>query len=299
MCSRKAIRGGFEITLRTTSKATFLGLCFLIVCAPGALAQKRTTAETTLVGIKLYDTALRLLDVYGNPDEIQAVGAGAQAIGPAAGGGAAPAAAGGGPAGGRGGGRFGGGRGGGGAAGDFTTPFGFGDETLLFGGQGPSSGGSGGGSQGGPGGPPPGVFGPRGGNQQRNPGPGVGQQPNVGAGAAPPVQSVQVAAANYTRWIYKRGGGKYGFILDKASRVVQIEAIGLENNKVKTRRGIGFGATFAKIIRTYGLPDSYDVGGTAITMRYLNRDKVVFRLNRLGVDKPHVVTGILVAAGKS
>lgn len=262
------------------------------MCAPGALAQKRTTAETTLVGIKLYDTALRLLDVYGNPDEIQAVGGGAQAIGPATGGGAPAGGGGGGGRGaGGGGGRFGGGRGGGGA--DFTTPFGFGDQTLLL--QGPSSGGSGGGSQGGP----SGTFGPRTGSPQRSPAPGIGSTPAGVPAPQAPGQTVQVAAANYTRWIYKRGGGKYGFILDKASRVVQIEAIGLENNKVRTRRGIGFGATFAKIIRTYGLPDSYDVGGTAITMRYLNRDKVVFRLNRLGVDKPHVVTGILVAAGKS
>lgn len=250
----------------------------MLVSMPGAIAQRRTTAETSLVGIKMYDTAMHLLDVYGNPDEIQAVGVSASGGGGGGGGAIGPAGGANGGGGGRaGGGRFGGGGGGKGGGGLEYSPFSFGDQTLLQSGrQGPGNG-----------------FRPGAGNV-----PGVQGVPppsNGGAarGAAP------VVAASYTRWIYKRGGGKYGFVLDKSSRVIQIEAIGLENNKVRTRRGIGFGASFAKILRTYGLPDSYDVGGNTITMRYLQRDKVVFRLNRLGVDKPHVVTGILVAAGKS
>lgn len=241
-------------------------------------AQRRSTAETSLVGIRLFDTVYRLLDVYGNPDEIQSVGGGG-----GGGGGSAPAAipqsagipSGGAPivTAGGGGGRAGGGRFGGGV----ISPFSFGDEALQ------QRGGEGGGRQG------------RGGAGQGFPGGGGVQAagPTVAAGSAP------VSSINYTRWVYKRGGGKYGFVLDGGLRVIQIEAIGLENNKVKTRRGITFGATFAKVLRVYGLPDNYDVAGNSITMRYLRRDKVIFRLNRLGMDKPHVVTGVLVAAGQS
>ena len=91
----------------------------------------------------------------------------------------------------------------------------------------------------------------------------------------------------------------YGFILDKNNRVVQIEAIGLENPKVKTRRGIGFGATFKDIMERYQAPEAYQINGDTIVMQYLVRDKVAFRLIGLGWIKPHVVTAIVVAAGKT
>jgi hypothetical protein len=81
--------------------------------------------------------------------------------------------------------------------------------------------------------------------------------------------------------------------------VVQIEAIGLENRKVHTRRGIGFGDTFKDVMERYQTPEGYQISGDTIIMRYLVRDKVAFRLNRLGMDKPHVVTAIVVAAGKT
>ena len=103
---------------------------------------------------------------------------------------------------------------------------------------------------------------------------------------------------SFTRWIYNRGGSKYGFIIDKFNRVIQIEAIGLQNAKVRTRSGIGFGDTFAKIMKTYGAPDGYEISGNTIVVRYLSMKKVAFRLNRLGENKPHVVTGVVVAAGK-
>jgi hypothetical protein len=103
----------------------------------------------------------------------------------------------------------------------------------------------------------------------------------------------------YTRWVYNRGGSKYGFIIDKFGRVVQIEAIGLYNNKVRTRRGVGFGATFAQIIKKYNAPDGYEIAGDNVLIKYLTRQKVAFRLSRLGEKKPQVVTGIVVAAGKS
>lgn len=90
----------------------------------------------------------------------------------------------------------------------------------------------------------------------------------------------------------------YGFVLDKYMRVVQIEAIGMNDGKVKTQKGVKFGDSFATVIRKYQTPDGYDIAGDSITIRYLVRNKVAFRLQRLAPNKPHVVTGVVVAAGK-
>ena len=77
----------------------------------------------------------------------------------------------------------------------------------------------------------------------------------------------------FTRWVYNRGGSRYGFVLDRFNRVVQVEAIGLQNAKVKTRRGVGFGSTFAQIIKKYQAPDGYEVSGDTIVVRYLIKAK--------------------------
>jgi len=114
--------------------------------------------------------------------------------------------------------------------------------------------------------------------------------PRAGGGAA--------EATTYTRWVYNRGGSKYGFVIDKWGRVVQIEAVGIQNAKVKTKRGVGFGATFAQIIKKYQTPDGYEIAGDSVTVNFLSKAKVAFHLMRLGEKTPQVVTGIVVAAAK-
>jgi len=104
--------------------------------------------------------------------------------------------------------------------------------------------------------------------------------------------------ATYTRWVYNRGGSKYGFVVDKFGRVVQIEAIGIQNNKVRTRRGVGFGASFATLVKRYGTPDGYEISGDNVLVKFLSKSRVAFRLTRLGEKKPQVVTGVVVAAAK-
>lgn len=235
-------------------------------------------AETSLVGIHLMDSGVRVVNLYGTPDDIEGISVGGGAIGGGAGGPGA-GGAGGGP-------RVTTGRGGaqGGAAGaEFTVPdndpnWRFGDTVIRQ--FGPPQGDGGGGRVGAP---------PPGGN-----GPGAAGR----GGGAPGAAGGTSERVTYTRWIYNRGGSKYGFVVDKFNRVIQIEAIGLQNAKVRTRSGIGFGATFARIMKTYGAPDGYEISGNTIVVRYLSRKKVAFRLNRLGEGKPHVVTGIVVAAGK-
>ncbi len=103
--------------------------------------------------------------------------------------------------------------------------------------------------------------------------------------------------ATYLRWIYNRNDNKYGFVVDPNGRIIEIEAIGLTNPKVMTKRGVTFGTDFATILRRYHNPDGYDIGGDNLTLRYLVHDKVAFKLTRLAPGKPHQVTGIVVAAG--
>lgn len=247
--------------------------------ATGA-AGSRTADETGLVGIKLYNTAIDLVRKFGNPDDVQDVaGGGGGAVGPAGGGQ-------GGQAGGQGEQRGRGG-GGGGAAGGAATPQwhlppsnpgAFSTIGLYQGQDTPTAAGAGPGGQGGaPGG------------QGAGPGGGGGQGGAQG----------QDSRILYTRWIYKRGNSRFGFILDRFGRIIQIEAIGANDSRVVTNRGIRYGAKFADIIRAYGVPDAYEINGNSLVLRYLVKNKVAFRLNRLKDDAPHVVTGIVVAAGKA
>jgi hypothetical protein len=252
--------------------------------------------EHSLVGINLYDSGTRVLSIYGNPTEIQAVNFGGGSIGPAGGGG------------GKGGGRMGGGPpmpGAGGKGGGALNPsdyrgpdFGFGDEVLRQSGAGGGAPDLGGPPPGQGGfGPPPGAIPPGGGRPGMG---GPGGAPGVGGpGGSPAMGGGNGEKILYTRWIYKRGPSKYGFILDKFNRVVQVEAIGLSDPKVRTSKGIKFGSSFADVMNKYQTPDGYEISGNSIVMRYLVRNKVAFRLSQLGEKKPMVVTGVVVAGGKT
>ena len=266
-----------------------LGVCALAALSGGATAQKASNAERGLIGVNLYDTGVKVVSLYGSPDEIQAVslggtdasGNGGSGFGP--GGGAGPSMGGG--AGGSGAGpRRGGGSGGPSTpTADWQAPFQFGNDVLRQQGTMPSGRPDAPSSQSGSGIPSSSGV--------------PGGIPGAGGGGTPGA-AVTPVAAQYTRWVYNRAGSKYGFIVDNQGRVVQIEAIGLQNNRVKTRRGLGFGATFAQLIKTYGNPDGYEVAGDTILVKYLVNKKVAFRLTRLGAKKPHVVTGVVVSAGK-
>jgi hypothetical protein len=263
-----------------------LGVVAVLSVAPSAQAQRKSGAENSLIGIKLYDSGLRVVSIYGTPDRIEGVGGGGGAIGPGGGGPGGPGGAPGGSGGPMAPQRSGEG-GGPGAAGsawhnDLSN---LGDTIFQKGGMAPSgpTGPGGGGQQ--MGAAAPGAAGPAG---PGGPG-GGGVGPGGGSGGR----------VIFTRWIYNRNGSKYGFVLDKANRVVQIEALGLQNAKVRTARGIGFGSTFAQLIKKYNTPDGYEISGDNVVVRFLVRNKVAFRLSRLGPNKPQVVTGIVVAAGKN
>lgn len=283
-------------------------------------------AETGLVGLKLFDSGMKVLSMYGNPDLILNLG---QAV-PTAG--AGPS---GGGIGGRGGGAFGGpggprfggqggeafgprgpgGQGGqagaqggrrGGASvgstsfrdvtGDSGQDWSFEDDTLdrlqggSFGAGGLSAGGGprfGGGQ-----GPPPGFRGPGGPA-------GAGGFGGAGAqGAGAQVGSGTGPTSTYMRWVYKRTASQYSFIIDRLDRVVQIEVTGMGDPKVRTNKGVTFGATFKELMTKYGIPDAYEINGDQLVMRYLSKDHVAFRLNRLQTDQPHEVTAIVVAGGR-
>lgn len=258
-----------------------LGVVAVLTVAPAALAQKKSGAEVSLVGIKLYDSGLRVVSLYGTPDSVESVNAGGAAIGP--GGGGAPGGPGGRPSNGVS--SPGAGQGPAGPAArpaDLNSPFGFANNLMQLGG--PASRPNQDSAQG---------EGSAGQSINRNGG-GPAGPGGIGGGGGDTGGRIL-----FTRWIYNRNGSKYGFVLDKSNRVVQIEAIGLSNPKVKTQRGITFGSTFAQLIRKYNAPDGYEISGDNVVVRFLVRNKVAFRLSRLGPNKPQVVTGIVVAAGKN
>jgi len=280
--------------LLTTVAAMTLGSVLLVHSQSTAPQARRGTAERGLIGIALYDPGTKVISSYGSPDQIQAltVGGGAAAGGGGGGGGGGAGAPATGPGGG--GGRGGGGGGPQGAATDQNRdtlpqelmvgdPFGPGGEWRDLNQAAPGS----------PDAPRPSSFGPPAGQG----GPGGGAPGRGGNdGAAGGGQSTRVT---FTRWIYNTKKARYAFVLDKFNRVIQIEAVGLENRSVKTRRGITFGSSFGSVIKAYNAPDGYEINGDNLVVRFLVRDRVAFRLSKLKADKPHQVTGVVVAAGKT
>jgi len=300
-----------RISYLTLALAAMFAVSAVSPAAPPKRSAKKKTAvkksvrkigaENGLVGIHLYDTGVSLLKKYGNPIDIQGVNIGGQAAGPSSGFGG-PMGSPMGPGGMRGGSGVPGpmgpnGPGGGGAQAP-TTDLSVDPESLL---KIPPSAGAGAppslGVPGGPSGPsgPAGMSGP--GGMPSMPGGPMG--PGMPGGAGAGTGSGFSGRTVFTRWVYNRPQSRYAFILDKFNRIVQIEAIGLTDGKVRTARGIGFGAQFKQIITAYGAPDAYEISGNSLVIRYLVKHKVAFRLNRLGENKPHVVTGIVVAAGKA
>ena len=251
--------------------------------------------ETGLLGIKLYDSGLRVISVYGNPDSITTVGGGTSGAG--GGGNGAPPGGFGGP-----------GAAGAGGSGASAAQFRPGDLVPGGGFDGPLPDlqkGGGGFTGGGAGASPPAPGQGRGPTGPGGPGPsGPGGPGPSGPGGAGPggAGGTATEAAVFTRWTYNRNGCKLAFVIDKFDRVIQIEAIGLQNGRISTRRGIGFGSTFSSVMKAYASsqvdPDGYDISGNNFTIRFLTRQRVAFRLTQLSTKKAHVVTGIVVAAGK-
>lgn len=275
----------------------------LVVVAPVPVSAQQTRpatpvpyrgpAENSLIGISLFDSGLKLLARWGSPEQIIPLAV-SGISGSAGGGGGAVAGGGGGgglppgynrPGGGPGNVAPGRGRGGDdadairqgipGIIGDPFSEDNYQAKRPVGGGEsGPirSSGTTS--SAGAPGAPAPG---------------GVGG----GAPAAGPS-----GTSTYTRWVYNKDNSKYAFVLDQNNRIVQIEALGIKNSRVRTRKGVTFGTTFAQVMNSYNAPEQYEFGGGNLVMKYLVKYRVVFRLAKLDAKKPHQVTGIVIAAGK-
>lgn len=265
---------------------------------------RKGSAETSLIGISLFDTGLKVVSKYGSPDEILGLSIGSgSGGGDTSGGGGGPAAPGGGGTPGRGSQPGAGGVGPPPGSDKFYMPI---DENSALPGFAGNPFGTDfrqasaplppkrGGGPGNAGGAPPGdLSGNRGGGSAPPPaGGGAPSGGDAGGGAG------QTNRVTLTRWVYNRSNAKYSFVLDKFNRVVQIEAIGLNDSRVGTKRGIHFGSNFSEIIKKYNAPDGYEISGTNIVVRYLVMDRVAFKLSKVRADRPHCVTGIVVAAGK-
>ncbi|MBL8039959.1 MAG: hypothetical protein JNM04_01300 [Chthonomonas sp.] len=234
----------------------------------------RSGPETTLVGIALYDSGVKIVKKFGSPDEIQPLsiggGGGDSGSGAGADGGGESAARGGGRKAGTGGGR---------STGDVDWA-----NQFLPDPEGPVDARQTG---------APGISEDGGGGGPTGPGRGGSASPEGGGSSG----DGSSTTAHFTRWIYRRAGARYGFVLDKYGKVVQIEAIGVKDAAVRTKRGIVFGSTFQQILTRYDVPEAYEIGGDQYTVRYLQKSKVAFRLSRLKANDKHRVTAIVVAAG--
>lgn len=233
----------------------------------------RSGPENALAGIALYDAGTKVIKLFGSPDEITAVSIGGGAAAGGGGGEGAPK----GPS-----------RGGGGASAEDAARSMTGADGLI----GDPFGETGTARQSGANMEPPGADGGGGGGGAGGGGGSAGGGTEAGgAGGA-------ATTTQFTRWIYRRATVRYGFVLDKFNKVVQIEAIGLNAKNVRTKRGISFGNTMGDIQMKYDTPDGYEIAGDTFVMRYLTKNKVAFRLARLKAGDKHRVTGIVVAAGK-
>lgn len=279
---------------------TFIMVMVALGGVVGAEAQKKTTkkpvvkkaapkvgakpspSESTLVGVRLYDPGTKIVAMFGSPTEIQAVAFGGSNGGGSGGGGTAPGPKG---AGGGGGLNPSGGAAppgirddmGPGLSGMIGDPFGMSGRDRQLGEPGLNPNFSGGGGA-------PAAGGGKGGG---------GGAAGMGGGTTGSTSSGII----FTRWVYNRGGSQYGFVFDKYNRVVQIEAIGIADPRVRSKRGVVFGTPFATVIKKYNAPEGYEINSDNIMLRYLQRDKVAFRLSRLKPNGPHQVTGIVIAAG--
>lgn len=261
---------------------------------------RKGSAETSLIGISLYDTGLKVINKYGSPDSIEPISIATEGAEQGGGGGR----------GGPGGGGGGGSTGGGGMSpqagnqpqynpgGSLPLMIAIDEDDVMpgFGGDpfmlrqnsasatpavAPDAGGGGRGGDTGRGG--------RGGGGASAPTGGRG-----GGGGGGATERVTV-----TRWVYNRGAHRYGFILDKFNRVIQIEAVGMPTKSVGTKRGVMLGCPFSQLIKLYGAPDGYEISGDNLVVRYLVLDRVAFKLQRLKAGEKQKVTGIVVAAGKT
>ncbi len=200
-------------TTHNTIKTGLIALAAVALAAPAfgqSTPQNRSgSAESSLIGISLYDTAVRVVSRFGSPDEIQALTVGgATAGGQGAGGG----------------GRSGPGGAGGGGGGGGT---GAGAAAVVEDSNRPVS-------------PADMVGNPFGdGSEWRQ----MMRKMVISRGLAVVVSKARVALVlvvavaqarrerrggssggiEVTRWVYRRGTSRYAFIMDKFSRVVQIE----------------------------------------------------------------------------
>jgi hypothetical protein len=247
-------------------------------------------AENSLIGISLFDNGQKLLARWGSPEQI--IPLSVSGVGGGGGGGGAAPAPGGGPGGlppSGGAGR----RANGGDEVDAARPTlpgilgdPFGEDNFQKARASDAIGSGGGGAPVAPRGGP-GPIGPGGGGAVA-----AGGGAPAGGGAGPS------GTSTYTRWVYNKDDSKYAFVLDQNNRIIQIEALGIKNSRVRTRKGVSFGSTFAQVMKSYNSPEQYEFGGGNLVMKYLVKYRVVFRLAKLDAKKPHVVTGIVIAAGK-
>lgn len=102
----------------------------------------------------------------------------------------------------------------------------------------------------------------------------------------------------YVSWTYNRKESRIVFTLAPDNRVVQIEVVGQKDESIRTTKNVGLGTPFSQIIRQYGTPDRYEIGRNFVNVRYVDRERLVFRLSKTGSENIYRVVSVVLTAGK-
>jgi hypothetical protein len=165
-------------------------------------------------------------------------------------------------------------------------PGGFGGPPAGFGGgppggfSGPPAGFGGGPPGGFPGAPGGSPYGSGGGIGSPEDGPGGPGGAGASVGAFGNTQST-LARQQEVTWIYNRKVGNnvvsYEFLIGPSGNVSQITVTGYSGGGVKTKRGVGLGATYKDVVRAYGYPEEHFQIGRVLVADYRKRAHARFQ----------------------
>ncbi|HEY3297191.1 MAG TPA: hypothetical protein VGK34_00935 [Armatimonadota bacterium] len=238
------------------------GVLAVLFCFVSSSAR---AAEIQLLGIKLGSPGMRVLQKYGNPNEIRVGGATAQATGGQTGIAARPGAAG------------------------MMPGAQIGGRQGMAGARMP--GGMPGAGLGMPGGMPGAGLGMPGALPAAGPGMAAGPRARAGAAGMPgmpglPGRNVQttqsgtqveVPTGTPVVWVYRFSDNRSVEInLNPDGIVMQIAIYGATWKGQRTAKGITLGSMYKEVLKKYGYPESHEQQGIQLLLKYPKRDRVVF-----------------------
>ncbi len=101
---------------------------------------------------------------------------------------------------------------------------------------------------------------------------------------------------NFTRWTFQRKSSRYSFVLNPNGEILLIEAQGLEDSKVQTKKNITLGDLFSKAIAQYGNPDKYTKIKNNLLVNYQNKYGLVLGITKENHSSKYLISQIIISA---